>query len=50
MMRQGIGKQMLSFFEEIGRAAGLTKSTLDSTLNATEFYPSCGFVGEAIGL
>ena len=50
MMRHGIGKQMVSFLEDIGRAAGLTKLTLDSTLNAAEFYRSCGFVGEAIGI
>ena len=50
MMRQGIGKQMVLFLVAIGRAAGLTKLTLDSTLNAAEFYRSCGFVGEAIGL
>lgn len=50
MMRRGIGKQMVSFLEDIGRAAGLTKLTLDSTLNAAEFYRSCGFVGEAKGM
>ncbi len=50
MMGRGIGKQMVSFLEEIGHAAGLTKLTLDSTLNAAEFYRSCGFVGEAIGI
>jgi GNAT superfamily N-acetyltransferase len=48
MMGHGIGKQMVSFLEDIGRAAGLTKLTLDSTLNAAGFYRSCGFVGEAI--
>ena len=50
MMRRGIGKQMVSFLEDIGRAAGLTELTLDSTLNAAEFYRSCGYVGEAIGI
>jgi GNAT superfamily N-acetyltransferase len=49
MMRQGIGRQMLTFLEDIARAAGLTELTLDSTLNAAEFYRSCGFVGEAKG-
>jgi GNAT superfamily N-acetyltransferase len=49
MMRRGIGKQMMSFLEDIARAAGLTELTLDSTLNAAEFYRSCGFIGEAIG-
>jgi GNAT superfamily N-acetyltransferase len=50
MMRRGIGKQMVSFLEDIARAAGLTKLTLDSTLDAAEFYRSCGFVGDAIGI
>jgi GNAT superfamily N-acetyltransferase len=50
MMRRGIGKQMVSFLEAMGRAAGLTRLALDSTLNAAEFYRSCGFVGEAIGI
>jgi GNAT superfamily N-acetyltransferase len=49
MMRRGIGRQMVSFLEDIARDAGLTELTLDSTLNAAEFYRSCGFVGEAIG-
>ncbi|MEN6406972.1 MAG: GNAT family N-acetyltransferase [Thermoguttaceae bacterium] len=49
LMRQGIGRQMVSFLEDIARAAGLTELTLDSTLNAAPFYRSCGFVGEAIG-
>jgi N-acetylglutamate synthase-like GNAT family acetyltransferase len=50
MMRNGIGRQIVSFLEDIGRAAGLTKLTLDSTLNAAEFYRSCGFIGEARGI
>ena len=50
MMRRGIGKRMVSFLEDIGRAAGLTTLTLDSTLNAAAFYRSCGFVGEAVGI
>ena len=49
MMRHGIGRQMVSFLEDIARTAGLTELTLDSTLNAAEFYRSCGFVGEARG-
>lgn len=50
MMRHGIGKQMVSFLEDTAHAAGLTNLALDSTLNAAEFYRSCGFVGEAIGV
>jgi GNAT superfamily N-acetyltransferase len=49
LMRQGIGRQMVSFLEALGRAVGLTQLTLDSTLNAAEFYRRSGFVGEAIG-
>jgi GNAT superfamily N-acetyltransferase len=49
MMRQGIGKQMMTFLEELGRAAGLTQLKLDSTLNAATFYRSCGFIGDMIG-
>ena len=49
MTRHGIGKQMMSFLEDIARTAGLTELMLDSTLNAAEFYRSCGFVGDAIG-
>jgi GNAT superfamily N-acetyltransferase len=49
MMGRGIGRQMVSFLEDIGRAADLTELTLDSTLNAAEFYRNCGFVGEAVG-
>ena len=49
MMRRGVGKQIVSFLEDIGRAAGLTKLTLDSTLNAADFYRRCGFVGEVAG-
>ncbi len=49
MMRHGIGRQLVSFLEDLGRAAGLTQLTLDATLNAAEFYRRCGFLGEAIG-
>jgi GNAT superfamily N-acetyltransferase len=49
MMRRGIGKQMMTFLEQIGRAAGLTQLTLNSTLNAAAFYRKCGFVGDIIG-
>ena len=50
MMRRGIGRQMLLFLEGLARAAGVTKLTLDSTLNAAQFYRICGFVGEKIGI
>jgi GNAT superfamily N-acetyltransferase len=50
MMRRGIGRQMMSFLEDIARIEGLTSLSLDSTLNAAEFYRRCGFVGEAFGI
>ena len=49
MMRRSIGRQMMSFLEDVARAAGVTELMLDSTLNAAEFYRNCGFVGDAIG-
>jgi GNAT superfamily N-acetyltransferase len=48
MMRRGIGTQMVSFLEDMARAAGLSKLTLDSTLNAAGFYRRCGFVGDVV--
>lgn len=50
MMGKGIGKRILAFCEERGRAAGLTELTLDSTLNAAPFYRRCGFVGDAVSV
>ena len=49
-MRHGIGKQIVLFLEDAGRAAGLKALTLDSTLNAAPFYRRCGFIGEAVGV
>jgi GNAT superfamily N-acetyltransferase len=49
MMGRSIGRQMMAFLEEIGRAAGLTTLTLDATLNAAPFYRNCGFIGDVIG-
>jgi len=46
LVRRGIGSQIVSFLEQLGRAAGLTQLTLDSTLNAAPFYRSCGFSGD----
>ena len=50
MMGRGIGKQIVSFLANLGRAAGLTELKLDSTLNAAPFYRRCGFVGDTIGV
>ncbi len=49
MTGHGIKKQMVSFLEDIARDAGLTKLTLDSTLNAAEFYRRYAFAGDALG-
>lgn len=49
MMRRGVGRQMVAHLETVARAAGLTRLTLDSTLNAAAFYRRCGFVGDAVG-
>jgi N-acetylglutamate synthase-like GNAT family acetyltransferase len=48
MMGRGVGRQIVAFLEELARQAGLTRLTLDSTLNAASFYRRCGFVGEAV--
>jgi hypothetical protein len=39
---------MVSFLEDMARAAGLSKLTLDSTLNAADFYRRCGFAGDVV--
>lgn len=49
MMQRGIGRQMVAHLETVARAAGLTRLTLNSTLNAAAFYRRCGFVGETVG-
>ena len=45
-MGQGVGKKMVSYLEQLARGAGLTEIHLEATLNATDFYHSCGFVGD----
>ena len=50
MMGKGIGKRILACCEELGRSAGLTVLSLDSTLNAAPFYRRFGFVGDAVGV
>lgn len=50
MMGRGVGKRLVAFCEELGRHAGLTRLTLEATLNAAPFYRRCGFVGEVIGV
>lgn len=41
--RQGIGQYMLEHLEVLARQAGLSRLHLDATLNAVQFYRSCGF-------
>jgi GNAT superfamily N-acetyltransferase len=50
MMGKGFGKRIMAFCEDLGRRAGLTRLTLDATLNAAPFYRRCGFVGDAVGV
>lgn len=49
MMGRGVGRQIVAHLEAAARAAGLTRLTLDATLNAAGFYRRCGFVGETVG-
>ncbi|WP_028108335.1 GNAT family N-acetyltransferase [Ferrimonas futtsuensis] len=44
----GLGKRMLKHLEAAARQQGLTKLTLESTLNAAPFYRSQGYQGERI--
>jgi GNAT superfamily N-acetyltransferase len=46
MMGNGIGRQIMAFLERLAIQTGLTRLTLDSTLNAAPFYRLCGFVGD----
>ncbi|AIS14889.1 GCN5 family acetyltransferase [Pseudomonas chlororaphis subsp. aurantiaca] len=47
-MGRGIGRQLMNYLEQLALQAGLPRLTLDSTLNAADFYRRCGFVGERI--
>ncbi|QDT05562.1 putative acetyltransferase [Rubripirellula lacrimiformis] len=49
-MGMGIGRQMMGHLESVAITAGLTRLTLDSTLNAAAFYRRCGFVGQRRGM
>ena len=41
--RQGIGKRLLGELELIAAGKGALKITLESSLNATQFYDKCGY-------
>ncbi|KAF1053595.1 MAG: hypothetical protein GAK43_01317 [Stenotrophomonas maltophilia] len=45
-MGQGIGPQMIVHLEALARAAGLSETHLEATLNAQDFYRRCGYAGE----
>jgi N-acetylglutamate synthase-like GNAT family acetyltransferase len=48
VMGQGLGRDLLAHLESLARERGVTALTLESTLNAADFYRSCGFCGEGI--
>ena len=45
-MGMGVGRMILSYLEKLAVEAGLASISLESSLNAAEFYRACGFVGE----
>ena len=42
--KQGVGKMLVQFLEEIARGQGAKRIALDSSLNAVGFYEKCGYV------
>lgn len=48
--RQGLGKRIMGFLEQHALDHGLTKLKLDATLNAADFYRSCGFSGDTVSI
>ncbi|KOY00578.1 GNAT family N-acetyltransferase [Pseudomonas nunensis] len=49
-MRQGIGLKILNHLEGLAQDLGLKEVNLDATLNATDFYRRCGYVGEELAI
>ncbi len=47
-MRKGIGRNIIKFLENRALSHGLKTITLQSTLNAVEFYRACGFAGNQL--
>ena len=45
-MQQGVGRRIMSYLECVAIEAGHTRLTLNSTLNAVDFYRRCGFAGD----
>lgn len=50
LMGRGIGRQLLTYLENMAVAAGLDQLTLNSTLNAAPFYRKCGYEGYAVSV
>lgn len=48
--RQGLGRRIMSFLEQRALDHGLKQLKLDATLNAAEFYRSCGFSGDTVSI
>lgn len=42
----GFGRAMMAYLESLAKGSGLTRLTLESTLNAAPFYRKCGFIGD----
>lgn len=49
-MRRGIGQEIMRRLEKFAVDAGLKKLSLDSTLNAADFYRRCGFTSGPVGV
>ncbi|UZE09644.1 GNAT family N-acetyltransferase [Pseudomonas sp. B21-053] len=47
-MQRGIGLKILNHLEGLARDLGLEEVNLDATLNATEFYRRCGYIGDEL--
>ncbi|MFJ2682390.1 GNAT family N-acetyltransferase [Pseudomonas sp. NPDC087342] len=45
-MQRGIGLKIVTHLEGLARGLGLKEVNLDATLNASDFYRRCGYVGE----
>lgn len=49
-LRQGAGRQMLTFLEDLARELGFKDVNLEATLNAADFYRRCGYVGDEVAV
>jgi N-acetylglutamate synthase-like GNAT family acetyltransferase len=48
--RQGLGRKMLAHLEHLARQSGVQQIFLEATLNAADFYRSCGFEGKDVAV